>query len=86
MGIILVPNSSEANLANGPANNRWKYGLGTLLFGWGGQIKGQVAVSDIVLILGLNQRDNTRHYGDNTSAQWTSPDSEPPVPWQSVKL
>ena len=31
MGIILVPNSSEANLANGPANNRWKYGLGTLL-------------------------------------------------------
>ena len=31
MGIILVPNSGEANLANDPANNRWKYGLGTLL-------------------------------------------------------
>ena len=27
MGIILVPNTSEANLANDPANNRWKYGL-----------------------------------------------------------
>ena len=35
MGIILVPNCGEANLANDPANNRWKYGLGTLLFGWG---------------------------------------------------
>ena len=34
MGIILVPNSGEANLANGPANNRWKYGLGTLLTVW----------------------------------------------------
>ena len=28
MAIILVPNSGEANLANDPANNRWKYGLG----------------------------------------------------------
>ena len=80
MAIILVPNSGEANLANDPANNRWKYGLwdgpGTLLFPqMGGNIKGLVSVSDIVLVLELNHWDNARHFGDNDGAQWSSSDS-----------
>ena len=41
MGIIWVPNSGEANPANGPANNRWKYGLGaSASAARGGEIKG----------------------------------------------
>ena len=47
-------------------------GPGTLLFPqMGGNIKGLVSMSDIVLVLELNHWDNTRHFGDNDGAQWT---------------